>query len=193
MAKFITADPHFGHENIIKFCPLTRGQFKDVKEMNESIVERWNEAVSDKDVVYLLGDISMRMEKEDVWHLLSRLLGRLIIVRGNHDPMNLISYLKANNYRYGRGQKFEFHDVGLMIVENSKEYYLTHYPVDLGNRPVRRRNLHGHLHHSEARHSACFNIGMDSIEAGVSVETFGRPLAWNLAKKMAEIKWSRTI
>lgn len=56
MAKFITADLHFGHENIIKFCPLTRGQFKDAKEMNESIVERWNEVVSDRDVVYLLGD-----------------------------------------------------------------------------------------------------------------------------------------
>lgn len=193
MAKFITADPHFGHENVIKFCPLTRGQFRDAEEMNESIIKQWNEVVSDRDVVYLLGDISMKMKKEDVWHLLSRLRGRLVIVRGNHDPTNLISYLKANNYRYGKGQKFELHDVGLMVVENGKEYYLTHYPIDLGHRPVRRRNLHGHLHQNETRHPACLNIGMDSTEIGVSAETFGRPLAWELAKKKAEIKWSRTI
>ena len=193
MAKFITADPHFGHDNVIKFCPSTRGQFRDAKEMNEGIVERWNKVVSDRDVVYLLGDISMKMNKEDVLRLLSRLRGRLVIVRGNHDPTNLFSHLKANNYRYGEGQKFELHDVGLMVVEGGKVYYLTHYPIDLGDRPVRRRNLHGHLHQNEARHSACLNVGMDSIEVGACAATFGRPLEWSFAKEMAEIKWSRTL
>ena len=48
---FFTSDHHFGHANIIKFC---NRPFKDVQEMNETLIERWNKKVKPKDHVYHL-------------------------------------------------------------------------------------------------------------------------------------------
>ena len=53
MAKFIIADTHFFHENIIDYCDRP---FKDWQEMNAVMIERWNEVVTPEDEVYHLGD-----------------------------------------------------------------------------------------------------------------------------------------
>ena len=46
MKTYITSDLHFGHTNIMKFCPVTRARFKnDVDYMNEQMVKEWNEIV----------------------------------------------------------------------------------------------------------------------------------------------------
>ena len=51
---YFIADPHFGHENILKLCDRP---FSSVEEMDELLIRRWNETVSDEDTVYLLGDL----------------------------------------------------------------------------------------------------------------------------------------
>lgn len=47
MKIFITADHHFDHENIIKYCSRS---FKTVEEMNEVMVEKLNSKVSKNDI-----------------------------------------------------------------------------------------------------------------------------------------------
>ena len=54
---FFTSDTHFGHGNILELCPTTR-PFASAEEMNDVIVERWNEKVGKKDTVYHLGDFA---------------------------------------------------------------------------------------------------------------------------------------
>ncbi len=54
---FLTSDNHFQHENIIKY---SNRPFSSVKEMNECMVENWNNSVtSDEYIVYDLGDVCL--------------------------------------------------------------------------------------------------------------------------------------
>ena len=77
-----TADQHFGHENIIRFCDRP---FKDVDHMNEVMVERWNAVVDEDQTVFHLGDFSYRGKNDTVPKYLERLNGKIILIRGNHD------------------------------------------------------------------------------------------------------------
>lgn len=76
------SDPHFGHSNIIKYAGRP---FADADEMDAEMEKRYCEEVRDDDVVLWVGDVSFR---HPMWtrHLLSRLPGTKILVRGNHDP-----------------------------------------------------------------------------------------------------------
>lgn len=48
---FFTGDTHFNHFNIMKYC---KRPFNSVKEMNETIIKRWNEKVKHTDIMYHL-------------------------------------------------------------------------------------------------------------------------------------------
>ena len=59
MKTWITSDLHFGHKNIMSFCPQTRARFNnDVAYMNNAMVEEWNDKVQPEDTVYILGDVA---------------------------------------------------------------------------------------------------------------------------------------
>ena len=48
---YFTADTHFGHENIIRFC---NRPFSSVTEMDETLITNWNRRVKGNDTVYIL-------------------------------------------------------------------------------------------------------------------------------------------
>ena len=52
---FVTSDLHFGHANVIKF---DNRPFQNVEEMDRALIALWNETVSKRDTVYILGDFS---------------------------------------------------------------------------------------------------------------------------------------
>ena len=81
MTIFLTGDTNFNHNNIIEY---NQRPFKHVSEMNEEITRRWNEVVGKADIVYHLGDFGMG-RVEELRTNLSRLNGRVSIIRGNHD------------------------------------------------------------------------------------------------------------
>ena len=49
---FFVSDTHFFHKNIIKDCDRP---FADVDEMNQFMIDRWNEAVGPDDIVIHVG------------------------------------------------------------------------------------------------------------------------------------------
>lgn len=53
---FVTADTHFCHENIIKYC---NRPFRDLSHMNSALIKKWNTLVSKNDYVFVLGDFSL--------------------------------------------------------------------------------------------------------------------------------------
>lgn len=78
---WFTSDTHFYHGNIIRYC---NRPFKDVEEMNETLIRNWNETIPEDGVVFHLGDFAMGGSQE--WsRILDRLNGRIYLILGNHD------------------------------------------------------------------------------------------------------------
>ena len=78
---FFTADQHYGHQNIIRFCDRP---FSTVEEMDAELVKRHNEVVGEDDTVIHAGDFAFRNARS-VQTYIDELCGRHIFVRGSHD------------------------------------------------------------------------------------------------------------
>ena len=77
---FFISDLHFSHANIIN---LANRPFKDVLEMNKTLIENWNNTVSKSDTVFILGDFCFG--QASVWEkLLRQLNGNKVLILGNH-------------------------------------------------------------------------------------------------------------
>ncbi|WP_353803058.1 hypothetical protein, partial [Acinetobacter baumannii] len=100
---------------------------------------------------------------QDVYDVLKRLNGNLVLIKGNHDNRALFKYLAKDNYEVNGKPKFIFHDVGALIKYDHRQYYLTHYPLMLGIAP-KIINLHGHIHHYAVNDKENINVGVDSPE-----------------------------
>ena len=125
--RFI-ADLHFNHEN----CAIHRG-FANANEMNEHIIEKWNNVVSKRDVTYILGDITM--EKASGYTLLDRLNGIKHVILGNHDRRQDVRKLLEHVTSVGGAIKYK----GI--------YMLTHIPIHPQELKYRFSvNIHGHVH-----------------------------------------------
>jgi len=112
---FFTSDTHFNHTNIISYC---QRPFKNVEEMNERLIQNWNETIGPDDTVFHLGDFCLGGAAE--WtKLLDRLNGRIYLIVGNHDLKNL---------RQGFMGRFEHIAMQMRIEIGKKKIYLCHYP-----------------------------------------------------------------
>lgn len=131
---FYISDTHFGHAHIIRY---DNRPFMNATEMEEAIIERWNEVVSDKDTVYILGDFSWYKEEQTLG-ILNRLSGKKVLVKGNHDrisPKVAKKFVKVCDY--------------LEIKDNGRKVVMSHYPMPFWNGQFRDSvHLYGHVHNS---------------------------------------------
>lgn len=81
MTIWFTADTHFGHDNIIRFC---NRPFKDWREMNDVLAENYNNCVGVNDTVYHLGDFAFMSQSRAI-EMIKRLNGKKYFLAGNHD------------------------------------------------------------------------------------------------------------
>ena len=88
MRRFFTSDHHFSHKNILRYEAVHR-PFRSIEEMNQTLISRWNQAVSPQDEVYYLGDLTFDAHSTRAQALLAELNGVKYLVRGNHDPQHL--------------------------------------------------------------------------------------------------------
>lgn len=79
---WFTSDLHLGHREAINMCGRP---FETVEEMNETLIRNFNSCVKKNDMVYILGDIAHRTPVVEVNQLISRLNGKKILCKGNHD------------------------------------------------------------------------------------------------------------
>ena len=59
---YFTADTHFGHENVIRFC---RRPYATAAEMDEALIDNWNSRVKGNDTVFILGDMFFRSDNAE--------------------------------------------------------------------------------------------------------------------------------
>lgn len=79
---FFTADTHFFHRNIIKYCLRP---FEHQWEMNEVMIKNWNRVVGEGDTVYHLGDFCMG-GIDKMTEIMTQLNGKKKFLKmGNHD------------------------------------------------------------------------------------------------------------
>ena len=78
---YYTSDLHLGHKNILR---LSDRPFADLDEMHQTIRDNWNRIVTDKDEVYILGDVAFKLN-EEINSLIASLKGRKHLIIGNHD------------------------------------------------------------------------------------------------------------
>jgi len=134
--RFVISDTHFGHTNSWEKFKLADGSplrpFTSNEEMDETMIERWNAKVKQQDTVYHLGDVVINQKS---LHLVSRLNGRKILVRGNHDIFKDKQYTEVG---------FEqIHGVRVFV----DKFILSHIPLHPDCVTGRFRvNAHGHLH-----------------------------------------------
>jgi calcineurin-like phosphoesterase family protein len=143
MKTYITSDLHFGHTNIMNFCPATRARFRnDVAYMNEAMVKEWNEIVEPEDLVYILGDVAF-LPAQKAAEFMNRCNGRKILVQGNHDRKTL-------NDPVFRGCFEEIHYY-LDINYNGTKVCMFNYPIAEWDQMHRGSvHFHGHLHGGES-------------------------------------------
>lgn len=155
MKTFIASDTHWGHTNIIKFCPETRGQFTDVEHMNSEMIRMWNEIVNPEDLVYHLGDVAF-CQASRATQIMRSLNGRKILVKGNHDS----KLVKDAGFR----ECFEeIHDY-LEITYGGHKLVMCHFPFIEWNQMHRGSiNFYGHLHQhpSGMEQYRSRNVGFD--------------------------------
>ncbi|MCB0331368.1 MAG: metallophosphoesterase family protein [Bdellovibrionales bacterium] len=172
MAIFFTADHHFGHSNIIKF---ENRPFENSYYMDEAMIKKWNEKVSEKDKVYHLGDVSLKSPKH-TRPILDRLNGRIYLIRGNHDK----SACKPEC-----ADRFEWiKDYHFLKVPNGPMIVLMHYCLRVWDRKhYGTWHLYGHSHSNlpEIEGELAVNVGVDCWDFA--------PVSLNeIAKKMEEKK-----
>lgn len=130
MKTYFIADPHFDDDRIRRY---ENRPFDSAEAMNEAIIARWNERVSEEDEVFVLGDFGADGREAEI---LRRLKGRKYLVKGNHDRLSGEQYRQAG-----------FAEVYDLPVLYRNFWILSHEPVYVcENMPY--ANVFGHVHAS---------------------------------------------
>jgi len=198
MNIFFTADTHFFHKNIIEY---SNRPFSSVEEMNEVIIERWNEVVTSKDHVYHLGDFAFfyGKKKTKVEELFRRLNGNIFLCIGSHDKE--ITKLFRNGFREN-GFITAFHKIksvseSFFIRQNvPKMIFCSHYMHYVWKQShYGTWHLYGHSHGgltnrlNTQKHGKVLDVGVDSHDFRpwnideVSTEMSKLPENFNMVKR----------
>lgn len=129
---------HFGH----KWMAAHRG-FNDTFDHDETLIEVWNSHVNKRDLIYVLGDITM--ETNLFYGHLDRLKGNKIFVLGNHDLPKHVPELM----QYGQ-------TCAGMI--DYKGYAITHCPIHPQEVQYYKANIHAHVHENSIDDPRYINV-----------------------------------
>lgn len=154
---WFTSDTHFGHKNILKFCPNSR-PVASVEEHDERLIKNWQEQVAPQDRVYHLGDFFF-CNGDRARQILDRLPGQIHFIHGNHDKV-----ISSN------------HDIRSRFVSVSdyKELRIDEIKVCLFHFPIYEwHHIHygsfhfyGHVHGSVQVPGRAMDVGVDTRPNG---------------------------
>lgn len=182
-----TSDWHFGHANILNYCPQRReylglSEGAGVEEMNEALVGLWNDQIRTSDTVYMLGDACMGKVAETLRYI-TRLNGHKFLVLGNHDRPHPIATKDESKRATWEGLYF---DAGFDVLGTGPWVWsfdgaaaqVCHFPYAGVDHSEDRYNaaqigtflptetdiplVHGHVHDMFQTRDRMFNVGIDA-------------------------------
>lgn len=156
---FFYSDPHFGHRNILEF---SERPFRSLEEHDEVLIERYNATVGPKQTCLWLGDCFF-CGFERAEQIMSRLHGRKLLVRGNHDR----SPSRMASIGFDLVTEVAWVDLG------GHRAMACHYPYRRQEREERFANLrpwrqkgllllHGHVHSRRRLVDGQIHVGVDA-------------------------------
>lgn len=161
MTIYFTADLHLGHKNIIEY---SNRPFHSTQEMDDCLINNWNNTINDSDEIYILGDLTFYMPKKAV-DLVHHLKGRKHLIAGNHDKhltknKEFISLFESFS---DFGKTIKIHDTN--SVDGIQRIVLCHYPLLTWEKAhYGAWHLHGHSHGSlkDDNTALRLDIGIDA-------------------------------
>jgi calcineurin-like phosphoesterase family protein len=144
---WFTADWHLDHANILVYEP--ERPWKTIAKMNDGLKDKYNSIVEENDVVYFLGDMSLRGPENWAFYQrwLRKIKGEKHLILGNHDKLNPFLYVDCGFTTVHTALQVEefilVHDPAVTIVDKSKKW------------------LVGHIHSLFKKQKHCLNVGID--------------------------------
>jgi len=145
---FFVGDLHFHHRTILKY---TKRPWQTIEEMNEGLIQKWNEKIPKNATVFVLGDFSFGNEEQSI-EIFKKLNGEKHLIVGNHDRFFSLKYWKTCN------DVTEFN-------YNGNSFFLSHYSHRVWNRSHHGSlHLYGHSHNTlpDDPNSFSMDVGIDA-------------------------------
>lgn len=137
MSILLQIPTFINHTNVIKF---DKRPFQTVEEMNETLIQNWNNVVSSNDNVYILGDFCWKTAQNPQYvELIESLRGHKHLIKGNHDPEK---WTTTYSKRFASISDYK------ELTCDKMHLILSHYPI-LCFKADYNDNcwmLHGHVH-----------------------------------------------
>lgn len=150
MADFFTADTHFGHQNIIKYCSRP---FAHVGEMDAKLLANINEKVGQDDRLFHLGDVAFKGAAKYIPAIRQQIICKnVFVVPGNHDR---ISQLQGHFQILPQCYMYEKDDYRIVLCHYAmRVWHHSHHGAGM---------LYGHSHGSlpSVPGAASFDVGVD--------------------------------
>lgn len=186
---YFISDTHFSHFKICEYCDRP---FSSRKEMDDSLIENWNNVVPEDGIVVHCGDFMLphKVGFKEYWKYIKRLNGTIYLTRGNHDRIETGRYneshpdVTGNMLQRNLPPKLVVNDFMKINVEGVSilacHYPLLAYPTDY--------QVFGHIH--SLFDGTCNGIDSDVVtrlrktQYDVGVDHNGyKPISYN------ELKW----
>ena len=117
--NYYISDLHFGHARLNE--KIDGRGFESTEQMDEYMIAQWNSRVKDGDHVFILGDLSVSSQGEEVNQIFHRLKGRKTLLIGNHD-----TYLQDPAFDKGLLEQAVPY---LELQDGRYSLVLSHYPI----------------------------------------------------------------
>lgn len=150
MTIYFTSDTHFGSQRTLE---LSKRPFNCIDEMDNSIINNWNNIVKEDDIVYHLGDFGN-------YDVSNKLNGKIYLLLGNYEIKDIndskitIEQLHSSNFNF---YCIFLNPFELCLNENLNVYCCHEPEFYLKN----HFNLFGHIHQLQMVKKFGLNVGTD--------------------------------
>ena len=159
--NYFISDTHFGHVNVLKF---DKRPFKNIDEMNSTIINNWNNKVNDDDHIWILGDFCYRSANPPEYYL-SQLRGHKHLLIGNHDKTVLNS--KSAISMFDSIQKLQH------IKDGKHNIILCHFPLAEWDGMYRGSyHIYGHIHNKHDAVYRFMSMSGKALNAGCMINNY---------------------